>query len=213
MKWFKHDTDASNDTRLRKLKQKFGMEGYGVYFNLLEIIARKMEDNLDEFGFLPKDWDDESLLLEFGQTTNTLQTMFDYMCEIGLFEKKQGRLYNSKIQNRCDDYTARILRRDNYNSLNKPKNNKCPNSVRIKSDKVRLEENRIDKNRKEYKYIYPTIEEVKTYCLERNNGVDYEKWFNFYSAKGWLIGKNKMKDWRAAVRTWEDKTKKQGVWN
>ncbi len=54
----------------------------------------------------------------------------------------------------------------------------------------------------------PQIEEVKAYCLERNNKVDYQKWFNFYEAKGWMIGKNKMRDWRAAVRTWENNTEK-----
>ena len=53
--------------------------------------------------------------------------------------------------------------------------------------------------------VPPTLEDVKEYCLERQNGVDPERWFNFYQAKNWMIGKNKMKDWRAAVRTWEEK--------
>ena len=52
-------------------------------------------------------------------------------------------------------------------------------------------------------FIPPTLTEVKIYCQERNNGVNPEKWFNFYQAKNWMIGKNKMIDWRAAVRTWE----------
>lgn len=55
------------------------------------------------------------------------------------------------------------------------------------------------------RFTPPTPEQVKAYCLERNNGVDWDKWFNFYSAKGWMVGKNKMKDWKAAVRTWEEK--------
>jgi hypothetical protein len=49
----------------------------------------------------------------------------------------------------------------------------------------------------------PTLEEVKAYCNERNNKIDAERWYDFYSSKGWMIGKNKMKDWKAAVRTWE----------
>lgn len=142
MKWFKHDADASNDTRIKKLKNKFGMEGYGIYFNTLEIIARKMEDNIKDFGFIPEDWDEESLELEFGKDTNTIRTMFDYMCEIGLFKKIDGRIYNSKIQSRCDDYTSRILR-------NKAQNEKCPNIVRTMSDKVSLDKNRIDKIRED----------------------------------------------------------------
>ena len=49
----------------------------------------------------------------------------------------------------------------------------------------------------------PSIEEIKTYCEERNNGVNPEKFYNFYESKDWYVGKNKMKDWKASVRTWE----------
>ena len=49
----------------------------------------------------------------------------------------------------------------------------------------------------------PKIEEIKNYCLERNNNIDADSFFNYYESKGWMIGKNKMKDWKAAVRTWE----------
>lgn len=51
----------------------------------------------------------------------------------------------------------------------------------------------------------PTVEEVKQYCQERNNNVDAETFVDFYECKGWMVGKNKMKDWKAAVRTWERK--------
>lgn len=49
----------------------------------------------------------------------------------------------------------------------------------------------------------PTFEEVEAYCKERNNGIDVARWFDYYTANGWKVGKNPMKDWRAAVRTWE----------
>ena len=53
------------------------------------------------------------------------------------------------------------------------------------------------------RFVPPTLEEVKNYCLERNNLVDPEGFINFYESKGWMVGKNKMKDWKAAIRTWE----------
>lgn len=53
------------------------------------------------------------------------------------------------------------------------------------------------------RFVKPTLEEVQAYCRERNKGVDAEKWYNHYSAIGWKVGKNPMKDWKAAVRTWE----------
>jgi hypothetical protein len=51
----------------------------------------------------------------------------------------------------------------------------------------------------------PTVEDVQNYCAHRSNGVNPQKFVDFYTAKDWMIGKNKMKDWRAAVRTWENK--------
>ena len=59
----------------------------------------------------------------------------------------------------------------------------------------------IDKPAKRFKK--PTVEDVSLYCQSRNNLVDAEKFFDFYSSNGWKVGKNAMKDWKAAVRTWE----------
>ena len=64
-------------------------------------------------------------------------------------------------------------------------------------DKVRLGNNK--------RFTPPTIQDVKAYCIERGNGVDPERFIDFYESKGWMVGKNKMKDWKAAVRNWERK--------
>lgn len=53
------------------------------------------------------------------------------------------------------------------------------------------------------KFTPPTVEEVKEYCSSRNNQINPQAFIDFYESKGWMIGKNKMKDWRAAIRTWE----------
>lgn len=53
------------------------------------------------------------------------------------------------------------------------------------------------------RFTAPTLEEVKEYCAERKNGVDAARFVNYYTANGWKVGKNPMKDWKAAVRTWE----------
>lgn len=54
----------------------------------------------------------------------------------------------------------------------------------------------------------PTLEEVNSYCMERENGIDPQLFIDFYTSKEWMIGKNKMKDWKAAIRTWELTRKK-----
>ena len=53
------------------------------------------------------------------------------------------------------------------------------------------------------RFTPPTLEEVTAYCIERGNSVDAQHFIDYYTSNGWLVGKNKMKDWKAAVRTWE----------
>ncbi len=59
------------------------------------------------------------------------------------------------------------------------------------------------------RFVPPTVEEVADYCRERQNGIDPEAFVDFYMGKGWLVGKSPMKDWRAAVRTWEHERRSQ----
>lgn len=58
------------------------------------------------------------------------------------------------------------------------------------------------------RFTTPTMEDVEKYCGERSNTVDAQRFVDFYTAKGWMLGKNKMKDWKAAVRTWEKNNKR-----
>lgn len=55
----------------------------------------------------------------------------------------------------------------------------------------------------------PTLDQVNDYCIERKNNVDAEAFLDFYESKDWKIGKNKMKDWKAAIRTWERRETKK----
>lgn len=79
----------------------------------------------------------------------------------------------------------------NNNNIN---NNKVTNNNNICADAPK-------RTRSQFKP--PTLEEVQAYCRERNNKVDAERFIDYYSSNGWMVGKNKMKDWKAAVRTWE----------
>ncbi len=83
--------------------------------------------------------------------------------------------------------------------------------------KVSIDKDSKDKDSKEEsvgeekakRFYPPTLDEVKQYCEERKNNIDPMVFIDFYSSKGWMIGKNRMKDWKAAVRTWERKRKEQ----
>jgi len=66
--------------------------------------------------------------------------------------------------------------------------------------------NNITYNNKE-RFKKPTIIEIDIYCSERQNKIDAYAFYDFYESKNWMVGKNKMKDWRACIRTWERRNK------
>lgn len=82
----------------------------------------------------------------------------------------------------------------------------------IKNNKEEVNKESISKDIPKKVFIKPSIEEIQKYCNERNNNVDANRFYNFYESKGWMVGKNKMKDWKAAVRTWEQKEDKLPSW-
>lgn len=101
---------------------------------------------------------------------------------------------------------------------------KCIQDVSVGKDsigKVRLGEDSIVKDskgesvrgEKAKRFIPPSVEEVEQYCIERSNNIDAQSFIDFYESKGWMIGKNKMKDWKAAVRTWERSRKQENKEN
>lgn len=192
MKWFKHETDSHTNLKLQSLVDKFGLEAVGYYWSCVELVG--LQGKNFELK-VEKDW--KLYLKKFlGIEEKKQDAILEFMSNKKLIDKKalkKGNLYIPKLAERCDEYTDKVRR-----------------ISRQGRDNVGLEEKRRDKKRIEEtsRFAPPTILEVKNYCLERNNGVDPDKWHNFYSAKGWMVGKNKMKDWKAAVRTWEVKKEK-----
>lgn len=65
--------------------------------------------------------------------------------------------------------------------------------------------------KREVRFAPPSLEDVKAYCSERHNTVDPERFIDFYESKGWYVGRNKMKDWKAAVRSWENRSRQKSA--
>lgn len=60
------------------------------------------------------------------------------------------------------------------------------------------------------KFQKPTVFDISVYCGERNNGIDAQSFYDFYESKGWKVGNAPMKDWKACVRTWEQRNGQKG---
>lgn len=100
---------------------------------------------------------------------------------------KGGRPETKQEPNRNQSITKQEPKRENA----KPK------------DKDKEKDKDIKENTKRKVFSPPTVDDVRSYCIERKNNVDPQAFIDFYESKGWMIGKNKMKDWKACVRTWE----------
>lgn len=96
------------------------------------------------------------------------------------------------------------------------KSSKCEQMQQMQANAANASKSSKDKDKDEDKdkdkkgngaraarFTPPSVEEVAAYCRERGNGVDAARFVDFYSSKGWMVGKTKMKDWQAAVRNWE----------
>ena len=107
------------------------------------------------------------------------------------YEKRGAEVTNRYIR------LTKMLTDDYQNCKPTINKNVKENNISIKNISINKKE--IYKER----FKKPSLEEVKEYCLERNNGIDAEQFIDFYESKGWLVGKTKMKDWKACIRTWE----------
>ena len=115
---------------------------------------------------------------------------------------RQEKSYQNKAN------AAAIARQSNPNNCSDAKQTDISpeqNCSELKTVQDKDKDNDKDKeiNKKKYTFVRPTLEEVMAYCQERHNGIDAGSFIDFYESKGWKIGKESMKDWKAAVRTWE----------
>ncbi len=120
--------------------------------------------------------------------------------------KKKREYRESQRQNDDNTRTSEGQSKDNV----LPLSDKSKSKSKSKSIELDIKE-KIIKEKSQSRFIPPTLEEVANYCVERNNNVDALTFVSFYEAKGWYIGKNKMKDWKAAVRTWENHDKNKAI--
>ena len=124
----------------------------------------------------------------YGKTKTTISKWVSELVKEGFIELSFTYKEGSK---EIDNRYIRILKGGVV------KKDNTPIVENLKDNNIILNNNTTYSNKK------PSIEEIKQYCLDRNNGIDAEQFFDLYESKNWYVGKNKMKNWQAAVRTWE----------
>lgn len=110
---------------------------------------------------------------------------------------------------RYSEKQAELGRSGGQANRSEPKRTEANPSEPKPKEKKRKEYKEILSNESTKKFVPPTLEEIVSYIREQRYSVDAEKFLNYYTANGWLIGKSHMKDWRAAVRSWQSREPKR----
>jgi phage replisome organizer N-terminal domain protein len=165
----------------------------------------------------------EMLASVTGHQVGTIKQALSMFKELGLIEiLENGAIYMLDIQNfigkgsteadRQRLYDRRISEERKQKKLTQSRNleeilEKSTPEIKIELEKEIKIEKEIDSSAstttKRKRFEKPTLSEIKEYCIERNNNVDAQHFYDYYESNGWKVGKNSMKNWQAAVRTWE----------
>ena len=148
MKWFKHDTNALHDAKIEKLIMKYGIEGYGLYFACVEIIAGSLNNDNITFEL---EHDAEILAYKFKLDQLKTEEMMKYIVKLKLFENIGGKVYCHKLASRIDSSLIKnpaLLEikksiKEDSRLIEKDQDN----SSQTRLDKNRTEENKEEKNK------------------------------------------------------------------
>ena len=99
MKWIKHDTDANQDAKLQNVLLDYGLEGYGLYWYCIELIAGKVDKDNITFEL---EHDARIIARNVGSTSQKVEEMMRYFVELGLFEDSQGTITCLKLARRLN---------------------------------------------------------------------------------------------------------------
>lgn len=198
--YFSHDYHARADEKIIKMLRSMGPGGYGIYWMIIEMLY---ESN----GTVTKDY--ELIAYDLRVQVECVKMVCE---DFDLFVISESAISSDSVARRIQERelrTNKAILAGRMGGLAKHKSSKILADARQSLEQepsriLALKESK-GKERKEGSGAFapPTLLEVVAYCKERGNSVNPEKWFAHYQSNGWKVGKNSLKDWRAAVRTWE----------
>ena len=159
----------------------------------------------------------QEIALDIDEEEDLVKMTISVLMKWKVIEPSDDGLYITEMQERIgskSDVALRVQKHREKEKLLQCNNDvtKCNSIQEIDIEKEKEKDIEIEKDKDiskgTHRFKKPTLEEVKAYCKERNNQVDAERFIDFYESKGWKVGNQSMKDWKACVRTWESKENK-----
>lgn len=204
--WLKLQENYFDNLHIKKLRRLAGGDTYMVIYLKMQLASIRTGGVLEYQG-IEDDFASE-LALSLDEDVENIRVVLMFLESCNLIEandRNEFLLIEASENIGSESSSAERVRRFRQNKQKALPCNAdvtaCNGSVTIDIDIEKDKEK--DKN-KSKRFVPPTVEEVKAYCKERGNSVDAEKFVNYYTSKGWVVGKNSpMKNWQACVRTWE----------
>lgn len=215
--WLKLHKDFFQRKEIKRLRKIAGGDTYTIIY--LKMLLRSiMSDGKLYFDGLEDDFASE-LALDLDEKEENVQITIQYLLKSGLLEMCSDEEYylpDTKNSTGCETAAASRMRRCRAKKDKLERNNVTPmlqsgyGEKELEIEKELEKELEIELDTKANKsptkakrFVKPTLYEIEQYCIERNNNVDPQHFVDYYESNGWKVGKNSMKDWKAAVRTWE----------
>ena len=162
-------------------------------------------------GLLDDDSDHQlrvrKIAVKLGVQLRELDEIARRLSEVGLIDQDTLQPINwDARQFRSDSSADRVRRHRESQKKQQLNKTKRGSNVTVTPPETDTETDTERKKREPAKrFTPPTVEQVREYCQQRGNSIDPQRFVDFYASKGWLVGKAKMQDWKASVRTWESK--------
>ena len=231
VKWIKIVTDVFDDEKILMIESMPEADGLIViWFKLLCLAGKQNNSGVFQMGQMP--YTDEMFSTIFRRPLNTVRLALKTFEQFGMIEiiNNTVTIPNWEKHQSLDAYELAKEKTRKRVAAHRERQKAIAGSVtgsvtegvtvtvcnatdKIREDEIREDESRgdiVEAAPRAKRFIPPTVDEVRAYCQDRQNGVDPQRFVDYYSSNGWMVGKNKMKDWKAAVRTWEQKDKQYG---
>lgn len=202
--FFPHDYDARNDPKMVDLMCAHGIAGIGVFWCIVEQLyqagGRLPLVQCKSIAF--------ALHVESNLVASVVQDFSLFQNDGTMFWSESVlRRINKRISVSESRKKAAQARWENASAMQvQSKNHPTINKEIINDNSSSTEEER---EKPQKRFVPPTLEEVEAYIQEKGFSVDAESFIAFYQSKNWYVGKNKMKDWKAAIVTWQKREKEQ----
>lgn len=192
LQWFRMYSEAVDDEKLRLL-------AFEDRWHFVALLCCKAQGILDEDGELRN----RKVAVKLGLSVRELEEVARRLSEVDLIDAQtlQPLAWDHR-QFKSDSSLERVR------AFRERMKRGCNVTVTAQETETETETEQ-KKNKRVRAFNPPSVEEIKTYCHERRNSVDPERFHAYYESNGWMVGRNRMKNWKAAVRTWEANSPKQ----